>query len=500
MADNSLRILPSQWGTGQAAIQVSQLLGAEVFTTDHIFFSRDTSFADGIMRMTKGRGVDVVLNLVSGEKLVATWECIASFGRMIEIGKRDVETRGKLAMYPFSKNTAFATVNIDLIIMELFRENDLRPSNPLDMLSISDLEQALRALQGGKSSGEMVLEIMKGAEVLTSLKTKPSYSFYPNATFVIAGGLGGLGRSIARWLATRGARNPILLSRSGPVGKGKAQELLADLHRKVVRVEAPILMVLKENTNLDFFILLSSAVGVFGNVGQSNYAIGNTYQDTLARFRVSQGEKATSIDLGIVLGKGFVAENQSVMNYFQQLGIMLPFSLEELFALLDFYCDPSLDIPSPAYRQVVTGLIIPSKIIAKGKEVPSSLYEPIFRSMHQLNNPGKSSEGVDEAGIDYHSLFTSSPSLADAGLLLSNVLRKKLSRILSISEDSIELKNRVESCGVDSLVTVELRNWLARDLNADLAVFEISGGATLLVVGLTVAAKSCYRQAAWTKS
>lgn len=251
---------------------------------------------------------------------------------------------------------------------------------------------------------------------------------------------------------------------------------------------------------MDFFILLSSATGIFGNVGQSNYATGNTYQDTLAQFRVSQGEKAIAIDLGIVLGEGFVAENESVMNYFQQLGIMLPFSLEELFALLDFYCDPSLDLPSPAHSQVVTGLDIPSKIIAKGKEVPMCLYQPMFRFMHQINNLGTSSEGVNEAGIDYQALFVSAPSLADAGHLVANALRKKLSKILGVPEDNIELKNRVESYGVDSLVAVELRNWLARDMNADLAVFEILGGATLLAVGLTVAAKTSYRQDSWTKN
>jgi len=250
---------------------------------------------------------------------------------------------------------------------------------------------------------------------------------------------------------------------------------------------------------MDFFVLLSSAVGIFGNVGQSNYAAGNTYQDTLSKFRLSQGEKAISIDLGVILGEGFVAENKSVMDYFEQLGIMLPFSLKELFALLDFYCDPSLDILPPTRSQIVTGLNIPSNIIAKGKEVPSCLYEPMFRSMHQLNTFETSSQSANEANLDYKSFFTSSPTLADAGILVSNALRKKLSKILGIPEDNIELKNRVESYGVDSLVAVELRNWLARELSADLAVFEILGGATLLAVGLTVAAKSSFRRDEWTK-
>lgn len=252
--------------------------------------------------------------------------------------------------------------------------------------------------------------------------------------------------------------------------------------------------------NMDFFVLLSSAVGIFGNFGQSNYAAGNTYQDTLSKFRLSQGEKAISIDLGVVLGEGFVAENKSVMDYFEQVGIMLPFSLKELFALLDFYCDPSLDIPPPTRSQIVTGINIPSNIIAKGKEVPSYLHEPMFRSMHQLNTFETSSQSANEAGIDYKSFFTSSPTLADAGLLISNALRKKLSKILGIPEDNIELKNRVESYGVDSLVAVELRNWLAREMSADLAVFEILGGATLLAVGSTVAAKSSFRREEWTKA
>jgi hypothetical protein len=80
---------------------------------------------------------------------------------------------------------------------------------------------------------------------------------------------------------------------------------------------------------------------------------------------------------------------------------------------------------------------------------------------------------------------------------VSEALRKKLSRVLGIPTDSIELSNRVESYGVNSLVAVELRNWLAKEMSADVAVFEILGGATLIGVGATVAAKSSFRQVAW---
>ncbi|TGO47687.1 hypothetical protein BCON_0267g00180 [Botryotinia convoluta] len=500
-------------GTGQALIQVAQLLGSEIFTTvssakkkqylmemydireDHIFFRRDDSFADGIMRMTQGKGVDVVVNSVSGEKLAATWECIAPFGRMIEIGLGDVFSHGKLDMYPFARNTTFATVNLDMAaqrplmmskpcrkIMELVAENKLRPFNPLEVLSISDLAKALRALQGDQIN-----------------------TMDPNATYLVAGGLGGLGRSIARWLVASGAQIIILVSRSVPQ-KDKAQQLLIELKSQGVRVETPqcditdlpslqsmidecaskmppikgcfqAAMVLKDARfvnmkfqewehcvnpkisgswnlhtvlpqGMDFFVLLSSTVGIIGHVGQSNYAAGNTYQDALAQFRVSNGEKATAIDLGVVLGAGFVAENPGVRETLQQIGSILPLDLEKLFALFDLYCDPKLQFQSPIHSQVVNGLGIPSQIIAE---------------------------------------------VAEAGLLVANALRSNLSKILGIPEYDIELRNRVESYGIDSLVAVELRNWFGREMGADLAVFEILG-ANFLAVGLTVATKSSFRK------
>lgn len=103
-------------GVGQAAIMLANYAGAEVYTTvstaekaqllvdrygvkkDHIFYSRDLSFAQGIMRMTNGRGVDVILNSLAGEFLRRTWDCIAPFGRFIEIGKKDAQSNGRVSL------------------------------------------------------------------------------------------------------------------------------------------------------------------------------------------------------------------------------------------------------------------------------------------------------------------------------------------------------------------------------------------------------------------
>lgn len=118
--------------------------------------------------------------------------------------------------------------------------------------------------------------------------------------------------------------------------------------------------------NLDFFLLLSSVCGVFGNGGQSNYAAGNTFEDALAQYRTMHGQKTIFLDLGIILGEGFVAENQQIMDHLMRLSLLVPIAQDELFALLDFYCDPSLELADPVQSQVITDLELPANQIDYG--------------------------------------------------------------------------------------------------------------------------------------
>ena len=119
-------------GLGQAAIQISKHLGATIFATagskerrrvlteelgiphDHVFNSRDLSFAKGVLRLTHGKGVDVVLNSLSGEGLRKTWECIATYGRFVEVGKKDILDNNGLGMKQFLTNATFASVNAEV--------------------------------------------------------------------------------------------------------------------------------------------------------------------------------------------------------------------------------------------------------------------------------------------------------------------------------------------------------------------------------------------------
>ncbi|KAK7178744.1 hypothetical protein PSPO01_15196 [Paraphaeosphaeria sporulosa] len=75
------------------------------------------------------------------------------------------------------------------------------------------------------------------------------------------------------------------------------------------------------SSDMDFFVLLSSFAGVIGHTGQSNYRVVNTYEDAFAHYRSAKGEKTISIDLGVVLGEGFVTENDKVMDRLMRLNI-----------------------------------------------------------------------------------------------------------------------------------------------------------------------------------
>jgi NADPH:quinone reductase-like Zn-dependent oxidoreductase len=189
-AGESVLIHAAAGGVGQAAIQIAQMVGAEVFVTvgtkekkqhlvttygianDHVFASRDLTFASGVMRVTGGRGVDVVLNSLAGDALKATWRCIALFGRFIEIGKKDIEANGRLDMAPFVKNVTFASVDISVIlrqnrklaaelfseVMKLIRAGSIKEASPVTIYPFSQIEDSFRLMQAGKHMGKIVLE------------------------------------------------------------------------------------------------------------------------------------------------------------------------------------------------------------------------------------------------------------------------------------------------------------------------------------------------------
>ncbi|PSN66572.1 reducing type I polyketide synthase [Corynespora cassiicola Philippines] len=583
----SILIHRASGATGQAAIQLAQKLDAVIYATvgseskkkllieqynipeNHILYSRDTSFADGIRRLTEGRGVDVILNSLTGKLLETSWEIIAPWGRFIEIGLSDAFSRQKLPMLQFTQGVTFASFNLSNFsrfrmraahdrltkaYWELLESGDIRPVYPLQVYSVEQAEAAFRLLQSGDSSGKLVLELSKESKVPTMRSSHSTLLFDANATFIIVGGLGGLGRSIAQWMCGKGAKNLILISRSGLSCNQKAQKMVSKLQESGVRVECPQVdignfsmlertigdlakcmppikgcfqsaMVLRDSTlsrmsveewklatepkvqgswnlhqilpsGMDFFVLLSSVVGIGGNGGQSNYAAGCTYEDSLARYRVKIGEKAVAIDLGLVLGEGVVAENDAIMEHLLRRRVTRPNSMGEVLAILDFYCSPDCPMPTPEESQLITGLSLPADIIESGHSVPVELKLPTFSIMHTFGS--RSGVVGQETGQtqSFKTVFMNAEDVASGAKVASDMLKDQLGRLLGV--DELELGRPLGQYGIDSLIALEIKNWIGKEMGADLAVFEISGEATLLSIGHIVSIKSHMRPHHWT--
>ncbi|KAF2643547.1 putative polyketide synthase [Massarina eburnea CBS 473.64] len=549
--DDSVLVHAGAGGTGQAAIQIAQNVGAEVFVSvgsaikkelvmalysvpgDHIFYSRDTSFAQGIKHFTGGRGVDVVLNSLTGEELRATWECIAPYGRFLEIGKRDILAHEQLPMFHFAQNVSFAAIDIASMAMErphlvqktlkavvsLFEEKRIKVAIPLKVFKINQVEDAFRHLQSGHNAGCVAIEVDQDAVVPALLAPTRIFCLSSDATYVIAGGFSSQGKGITKWMVLNGAKHIIILSGKDTTTDG-AIDFLEEMKAMGVHVEAPACdirdagalreafqsiadrmppikgciqaamvihnallesMAHKEwrttldskatgswnlhttlPSDLDFFILLSSTSDIIGSASQANYAAGNTYQDGLARYRLSRGQKAVTLDLGVM------ADEQ-----------------DQLFTVLEHYCDPKVKIEDMK-SQVLMGLALPADYIAKGEELASWMDRPLFSHLHQFESSTASAATSNE--IDLSSLQTTT-SRAEAGSIITSAVRHKLACLLSRPVEDIESNKPLHAHGVDSIVAVELRSWFSKSLKADVPMFEILGGGSIEALGLSMAEK-----------
>lgn len=240
-------------GVGQASIAIALHAGCKVFTTvgsqekrdflkktfpqltdRNIGNSRDTSFEQLVLTETNGRGVDLVLNSLSEEKLQASIRCLAKDGRFLEIGKFDLSNNTPLGMAFFLKNTSFHGILLDALfdsdsvdkrevvrlVSEGIKNGAVRPL-PMTVFSEQQIEQGFRYMATGKHIGKVLLKIRDEEQkkvVQPTSKTVaaiPRTYMNPEKSYVLVGGLGGFGLELANWLITRGAKHIVLTSRSG---------------------------------------------------------------------------------------------------------------------------------------------------------------------------------------------------------------------------------------------------------------------------------------------
>lgn len=258
----------------QAAIQLAQLAGAEVFVTvdgelphsffvercavpqDHILSAQVASLKALVHQMTQGRGVDIVLNTVGSDSLTELVGCAASFSRLVDLVPSGSSANPRISLSELQKkNIRYESYDLRYRALHdpvrtqrsfqgMAEQLFLRgPESTIQRTSISNyafsqLAEAFHHMQSGNRVEKVVLEPHDNDVVPVLSRRTPDCRLEPEATYVIAGGLGGLGRSVARWMAGRGAKNLILLSRRGPV-QDAAKQLVQELEVTCDRIATP---------------------------------------------------------------------------------------------------------------------------------------------------------------------------------------------------------------------------------------------------------------------
>lgn len=255
-------------------------------------------------------------------------------------------------------------------------------------------------------------------------------------------------------------------------------------------------------TGLDFFVLLSSVAGILGSTGQANYAAGNTYLDALAHYRVAQGERAISLDLGAVLEHGVVALDDALRKRLLSGGYIQGISPPELFGLFDFCFTQTDESQSQEDSQIVYGLARPSQIRAKILQAGrSSMTLPFYNHVLTggLGDGPAQGNDAERLAVKHRKSFLSAETEIEAGNVAAMALIEKLvPGALSRNDEDVDgdlLARPIYSYGVDSLVAVELRSWFAAEFSADIPVFHILGDKTVTSIGNLVALKSRLRRA-----
>ena len=540
-------------GVGLAAIQLAKWLGAEIYVTagsdekrdflrllgvDHIFDSRSLSFADQIMARTEGKGVDVVLNSLAGEAINRNLRVLKPFGRFLELGKRDFYENTKIGLRPFRNNISYFGIDTDQLmqscpdltrslfaeVMALFTKGVLHPL-PYHVFEAENIVDAFRYMQQARQIGKIVITYRNGINhVHTPRPTTREHLVLPaDASYLVTGGLGGFGLRTAEWLAGKGARNLILISRSGPRSE-EAKSALSRLKKQGVKVHAascditdkkalsallietaktlpPLkgivhaaavindglirnmdadqirsvlapkmlgasyLHEMTLGTPLDFFILFSSATTLFGNPGQGNYVAANAYLEALAKKRRASGLAATCVRWGAIDDVGFLARNEKIKDALQSR--MGGSALNSAVAL------DVLENLLMANRSGLGVMELDWKALARF--LPSA-GTPKFSDLARL---GGDSEGSEDNADTLQQMLE---QLSEADLLttLIEMLKGELGEILRIPPDKIDPTRSMYDMGLDSLMGVELVVALESRFGTRLPVMTLSQNPTIV--------------------
>ncbi|MFF7178014.1 SDR family NAD(P)-dependent oxidoreductase [Streptomyces sp. NPDC008121] len=515
-------------GTGLAAVNLARARGAEVLATagseakreylrglgiEHVMDSRTLAFADRVRDLTQGRGVDVVLNSLTGPAQAAGLELLAHRGRFLELGKRDIYANTRLGLLPFRRNASFAAVDV---LMMMRQDPDLLadgyrelgavlaagtlPLLPVTPYPVHEASSAFHTMASARHTGKLVLTWPAAGTETLPVRPDDVPVVRADGSYLVTGGLGGLGLLVAGWLARRGAAAVILTSRGAPTAAartaldaltaahgtrvdvvradlaepGAADTLVAtalatghplrgvvhaaavvedatvanlspDLLERVWRPKATGAWRLHHATagqELDWWVGFSSAASLLGNPGQGAYAAANAWLDEFTSWRRSHGFPATCVNWGpwAEVGRGAAMEQRGYAMISPEEGID---ALERVL---------SHDRGRTAYT--------PADVPRWLESFPATGRTAFFA---ELASGTGAVDQADGGNALLRSLRESDGPRQRHQLLEARVL-EHIATVLRLPADRFDAATSLVTLGLDSLMAMALRNRLQRDL------------------------------------
>ena len=517
-------------GVGLAAVRLAKLAGAEIFATagspakrafvldegaSRAFDSRKAAFADEVLKATDGVGVDIVVNSLTGAFIPESFRALRSGGAFVEIGKAEILTQEQAARHRADVRYLVKDLGEEIVrdADEVGRElaraiSDVASGRtlplPVQAFALEHANAAFRFMANARHTGKIVL------------LPKRTPTVRRDGTYLVTGGLGGLGLATARWLAGRGAGHIVLAVRSEPSAEQLAavaalgdvsqmriarcdvgdRAALATMVGEIMSLEFPLRGVfhaagvlddatldgqdearyarvahaksdaawwLSEFTSraqLDFFVLFSSISSVFGSPGQSNYSASNAFLDGLAAWRRAHGKVATSVAWGAWDEVGMAAKlDDRTRARWAEVGLGL---LEPRQALAAMEGALAADVDQAAILAVDA-----ARFVERATPYVAGLFSDLAVAK------GKAAAG---GSADYADLSSEDP--ARRQVAIGAFVRREIARVLGFSAETLDVNAPLLELGLDSLMAVQFRNAIGARLNADISLKRLLQGAT----------------------
>ena len=522
-------------GVGLAALQLARQAGLEIFATagtpekrayleslgiEGAMDSRALSFPQQILARTDHEGLDLVLNSLSGEAIQAGLSVLRPYGRFVEIGKRDIYQNSSLGLQPFQKNLSFFAVDLDKMmrertdfvgrmlrqVMQMAVQGEIQPL-PVCVYPLAKTADAFRSMAQARHTGKLVIATCDraGARIQRPAPVAAG-AIIADATYLITGGLGGLGLTTAEWLAEQGARRLVLVGRKGPAARALQQihrleqmgvevvtaqvdvtsefelrGLFARMARELPPVHgifhaagflddgmlnsqtaekflgvmrpkvqgAWILHELSKTLSLDFFVLFSSVAGTLGLAGQANYAAANVFLDALAETRRAQGLPALSIAWGPWAKVGLAAGRADRGARLARSGVASISPDQGKTLLSRLILQPAAQI-----------LVMPFDVDLWRGHTPTAGEHSLFASLESGSGQSGTPEETAARPVGILAALRSEPAGKPRRALLEAELREQAAQVLRIPKSKIPPHKPLKNFGLDSLMALEFSNRL----------------------------------------